>query len=103
LGDGDMLFDYIALNINTRRKISLNPLGTSKKRKEKIIMFISKLNGSNLEAHNIITTNIKPVIELPYPLNVDKKFESIITQWYTYMEMELHNTNISMAHFERKR
>jgi hypothetical protein len=97
-----MLFDYIALNINTRRKISLNPLGTSKKRKEKIIMFISKLNGINLEAHNTITTNVKPITELPYPLNVDKKFESILTQRYTCMEMELHNINISMAQFERK-
>jgi hypothetical protein len=34
---------------------------------------------------------------------VDTKFESIPTQWYTYIEMELHNTKISMSHFERKR
>ncbi len=72
-----MLFDYIALNINSRRKITLNPLGTSKKKK---IMFISKLNGKNLEAHNIITTNVRLIIEIPYPLNVDTKFESIPTQ-----------------------
>jgi hypothetical protein len=77
LGDGNMLFDYIALNINSRRKITLNPLGTSKKKK---IMFISKLNGKNLEAHNIITTNVRLIIEIPYPLNVDTKFESIPTQ-----------------------
>jgi hypothetical protein len=80
LGDGNMLFDYIALNINNRRKITLNPLGTSKKTKQKIIMFISKLNGRNLEAHNIITTNVKVIIEILYPLNVDTKFESIPTQ-----------------------
>jgi hypothetical protein len=40
-------------------------------------MFISKLNGSNLKAHNTITINVKPIIEIPYPLNVDTKFESL--------------------------
>jgi len=65
-------------------------------------MFISKLNGSNLEAHNTITTNVRPIIEIPYPLNVDTKFESIPTQRYTNIEMELHNTKISMSHFEKK-
>jgi hypothetical protein len=30
-----MLFDCIALNINNRRKISLNPLGISKEKKNK--------------------------------------------------------------------
>ncbi len=43
-------------------------------------MFISKLNGSNLEAHNTITTNVRPIIEIPYPSNVDTNFESIPTQ-----------------------
>jgi hypothetical protein len=80
LGDGNMLFDYIALNINDRRKITLNSLGTSKKKKQKIIIFISKLNGKNLVAHNTITTNVRLIIEIPYVLNVDTKFESIPTQ-----------------------
>jgi hypothetical protein len=53
-------------------------------------MLISRLKGSNWETHNTVTTNITPVTEIPYPLNVDTELEAIPTQWYT-IERERKN------------